>query len=164
MAKTPTDDGEVEEYATAVEVNGIRRTLDAFMLKQEERNTSMESTLDKILGKIDKLSTRAGVPFAEDMGSNVKGKPTAQTDPRHSVPIHAKPVHHTNKSIHFGPTPQTNSRHFYTPPDSTRAQFITGTESEWTTRAIDSGQIDYDLIDCPWDDQELEVFFCNGPT
>ena len=85
MAKTPTDDGEVEEYATAVEVNGIRRTLYAFMQKQEERNTSMESTLDKILGKIDKLSTRAGVPFAEDMGSNVKGKPTAHTNPTFST-------------------------------------------------------------------------------
>jgi hypothetical protein len=115
----------VEEYATAEEVDGIRRTLDSFMKKQDEHNDSMESTLERILGCIEKLS-RAGIPIAEDMGSNAKGKKNAHIDPQHSVPVNAKPVQHTNKSIHFGPPLHNNSRHFYTPPESTRAQFMTG--------------------------------------
>ena len=88
-------DGEVEEYGTTEEVKGIRRTLNSFMKKHDERNTSMESTLEKILGKIDMMSTRAGVPSAEDIGSDVKGKKNAHTGPQHSVPANAKPIQYT---------------------------------------------------------------------
>ena len=91
-------------YATIEEVNGIRRTLDSFMKTQDERSAAMESTLEKILGKIDKLSSREVPPIVEDKGSAVKGKPTV----------------HINKSTHFGPH-QQHPRYFYTPPDSTRA-------------------------------------------
>ena len=67
-------------YATADEVDGIRRTLDSFMKTQEQRNLSMENTLDKILGKLDKLSSREGTPIPEDKGSNMKGKPFTPTN------------------------------------------------------------------------------------
>ena len=45
MVNTTKEEVEIEEYATAKEVNGIRRILDSFMKKREERNDSMEKTL-----------------------------------------------------------------------------------------------------------------------
>jgi hypothetical protein len=84
---TTPKDGDLEEYATVVEVNGIRRTLDSFMKTQEQRNTSMEQTLDKIVGKLDKLFYTDTPPEVEDKSSTVKSKPAV----------------HTNRSLHFGP-------------------------------------------------------------
>ena len=59
-----------EQYATAVEVDGIRRTLDAFMKKQDANNESMKKSLDDVLNSLSKLTTFS----VEDKGSNFKGK------------------------------------------------------------------------------------------
>jgi len=113
------------------------------MKTQEERNTALEHTLDKILGKIEKLSLREEPPIAEDKGSNVKGKP----------------ITHIHKSTHFRPPHQQGSRYFYIPPDSTKAQFFTGSEHGETTRDQDMRETEYDLHDCPWSEMELAVFY-----
>ena len=135
-------DGVLEEYATTAEVNGIRRTLDSFMKDQELRNTSMENTLDKILGKLDKLCLDTP-PGIEDKGSNAK----------------SKPVIHTNKSLHFGPPHPNTNTHFYNPPGSTRAQYVQATDVGMSTTNPEMVYIDYDLHDCPWSDLELEAFY-----
>jgi len=59
-----------EQYATSVEVDGIRRTLDAFMKKQDANNESMKKSLDDVLNSLSKLTTFS----VEDKGSNFKGK------------------------------------------------------------------------------------------
>ena len=59
-----------EQYATAVEVDGIRRTLDAFMKKQDASNESMKKSLDDVLNSLSKLTTFT----VEDKGCNFKGK------------------------------------------------------------------------------------------
>jgi hypothetical protein len=133
----------LEEYATADEVNGIRHTLASFMKTQEQCTAAMENTLDKILGKIDKLFCTDTSPVVEDKGSNVKSKPTV----------------HTNKSLHFGPPQQPNTIHFYTPPGSTRAQFVHASDNGLSTTAPEMITLDYDLHDCPWIDLELEAFY-----
>ena len=130
-------------YATADEVDGIRRTLDSFMKTQEQCNLSMETTLDKILGKLDKLSSREGTPIPEDKGSNMKSKPVVLT----------------NKSVHFGPHQHTHPTYFYVPPNSTRAQFVHVTGTDGTITAHEMNTIDYELHDCPWTDLELEAFY-----
>jgi len=113
------------------------------MKTQEERNTALEHSLDKILGKIEKLSLQEEPPIAEDKGSNVKGKP----------------ITHIHKSTHFRPPHQQGSRYFYIPPDSTKAQFFTGSEHGETTRDQDMRETEYDLHDCPWSEMELAVFY-----
>jgi len=48
---------EEEQYATVVEVDGIRRTLDTFMKRQEASNDAMKRGLDDVLLTLSKLST-----------------------------------------------------------------------------------------------------------
>ena len=79
MVKATGGEVEVEEYATADEVDGIRRTLDSFMKKQEKHNDKMSSTLDKLLVTIDKLAV-------EDKGSSFKGKKPQETSHFYSHP------------------------------------------------------------------------------
>ena len=112
------------------------------MKTQDERSAAMESTLEKILGKIDKLSSREVPPIVEDKGSAVKGMP----------------IVHINKSTHFGPH-QQHPRYFYTPPDSTRAQFVSGVDHGHSSRIYGTAEVYYDLNDCPWSDAELEIFY-----
>jgi len=140
---TTPKDGDLEEYATAVEVNGIRRTLDSFMKTQEQCNTSMEQTLDKIVGKLDKLFYTDTPPEVEDKSSTVKSKPAV----------------HTNRSLHFGPPQHPNYTHFYTPPHLTRAQYIHASDQGMSTTTLEMFQVDYDLHDCPWTELELEAFY-----
>jgi len=140
---TTPQDGELDEYATDEEVNGIRRTLDSFMKTQEQCNVAMENTLEKILGKFDKLYSTDTAPVVEDKGSNAKSKPTI----------------HANKSLHFGPPQQPNTTYYYTPPDSTRAQFVQASDTGLSTTAPEMITIDYDLHDYPWTDVELEAFY-----
>jgi flagellar hook-associated protein FlgK len=61
---------EEEQYATAVEVDGIRRTLDQFMKRQYASNEAMKKSLDDVLLSLSKLSVSA----VEDKGSSFKGK------------------------------------------------------------------------------------------
>ena len=58
-------------------------------------------------------------------------------------------VHHT----------PPNTTHFYTPPDSTRAQFIHATDQGISTTAPEMFLVDYDLHDCPRTELKLEAFY-----
>jgi len=44
-----TDPVESNQFATAAEVDGIRRTLDEFMKSQEETNNTVKASLDQLL-------------------------------------------------------------------------------------------------------------------
>jgi hypothetical protein len=154
---TPTD-GEVEEYATADEVDGIRRTLDKFMKKQDERHDALEGTLDKLLLSLNKLTGQATIPPPEDRGSNVKGKHTAAP---HSVKLGSSipPVGtHVNKSVKYGDPPPGDHRKFYAPPSSTKAHILYSDGPDWSTMGNASGAQNDMCDDCPWDEQELEYF------
>ena len=87
-------EGEIEEFATADEADGIRRTLDKFMKKQDERHDALEGTLDKLLLSLNKLYAQSPSPPPEDIGSTTKGKnnekPTSTIPPIH---------HHFSKSV-----------------------------------------------------------------
>jgi hypothetical protein len=137
---TPTD-GEVEEYATADEVDGIRRTLDKFMKKQDERHDALEGTLDKLLLSLNKLTGQATIPPPEDRGSNVKGKHTAAP-----------------QSVKYGDPPPGDHRKFYAPPSSTKAHILYSDGPDWSTMGNASGAQNDMCDDCPWDEQELEYF------
>jgi len=71
---------EEEQYATAVEVDGIRRTLDQFMKRQDASNEAMKKSLDDVLLSLSKLSVSA----VEDKGSSFKGKKPQNPRPDHT--------------------------------------------------------------------------------
>jgi hypothetical protein len=82
MAKIADQSGEGEEtpydrrYATATEVDGLRRTVDNFMKNQEQRNETMALNLDQIMSYMSIIGAQVGVQQIEDKGSNVKGNDT----------------------------------------------------------------------------------------
>ena len=71
---------EEEQYATAAEVDGIRRTLDQFMKRQDASNEAMKKSLDDVLLSLSKLSVSA----VEDKGSSFKGKKPQNPRPDHT--------------------------------------------------------------------------------
>jgi hypothetical protein len=88
-------------YATAHEVDAIRRTLDKLMKKQYAFNSTMENSLGKLVASVDKLTTKVGVQAPEDMGSNVKGKHTAIGQQGTKPPFVPQHTIHVNKSNSF---------------------------------------------------------------
>lgn len=81
-------------FASAVEVDGVRPTLDSFMKQQEASKLGFQAGIDKILSIITTPNAIGQPVLPEDKGSNVKGKniPTQQTQqfptgvqPRHVV-------------------------------------------------------------------------------
>lgn len=106
------DDEETEtQYATAVEVYGIRRTLDQFMKRQEENNSMMKAKLDKLLLHFCNSSLNRETP--EGKGSNFKGKRIQQP--------HTSYAH---KSHYIGQSSQFAQQQLYRPPPMTRAQYM----------------------------------------
>lgn len=63
------------QFATADEVDGIRRTLDEFMKTQEAHNQAVQKNFDQLMGYLHKLAAQPSLPSAEDKGSNFKGNP-----------------------------------------------------------------------------------------
>lgn len=69
------DDKEEEiVFAVAVDVDGLRRTLDNFMKQQEESNHNFHAGIEKILSLFGNYFTHPHTLFPKDKGSNVKGK------------------------------------------------------------------------------------------
>lgn len=66
-------------YATAVEVDGIRRTLDQFMTQQETTNQKLQAGIDKILTLIKNPPIQHQPILPEDKGSTIKGKNIPQS-------------------------------------------------------------------------------------
>jgi hypothetical protein len=64
-------------YATAVEVDGLRRTLDKFMKDQETQNNSINNSLEKLLKLAEISGAKLQDTTPEDKGSNTKGKNTS---------------------------------------------------------------------------------------
>jgi hypothetical protein len=54
--ETPYD----SSYATTREVDGLRRTSDSFMKKQEQHNDTMALNLDQIISYMRKVAARVG--------------------------------------------------------------------------------------------------------
>lgn len=77
-------------YATAVEVDAIRRTVDQLIKKQDQTTVEIQANMDKILQFMQTIQIQQQLP--EDRGSTVKGKeippstPVAQPHPHTSTP------------------------------------------------------------------------------
>ena len=149
-----TEKKQEELYATAVEVDGIRRTLDLFMKEQKQQNDSITESLDEIRQLLTKPPVSV---FPEDKGSTIKGKGVPKTHP-------PPPIGHTHRSIHMG----SNSvmAHIYDPHASTRVRHMHSDPFEWSRRAQGHEYVQKDHIfdepgleDCPWDEQELLAFY-----
>lgn len=61
MARGVEDEEEMA-FATAAEVDGIHRTLDQFMKRQEEINQGFQSGIDKILHLLTSTTTQPQQP------------------------------------------------------------------------------------------------------
>ena len=68
------DDVVQEAYATATEVNGIRRTLDEFMKTQDQQNERVQKNFDDLFLAIQKITGQPSGELPEDKGSTVKVK------------------------------------------------------------------------------------------
>ena len=80
-----TEPVDPSQFATATEVDGLRRTLDEFMKNQDDVNQSIKSSLDKILSQFT-INPQMGVPAPEDKGSNIKGKEQVAPPPQFQFP------------------------------------------------------------------------------
>ena len=80
-----TEPVDPSQFATATEVDGLRRTLDEFMKTQDDVNQSIKSSLDKILSQFT-INPQMGVPAPEDKGSNIKGKEQVAPPPQFQFP------------------------------------------------------------------------------
>jgi hypothetical protein len=120
------------EFASALEVNGIRNTLDQFMKKQDLFNDAFQKGLDKILSKLGEDSNLVHV---EDIGSSTKAKETADN---HQVNKPQQPPDPQNfltyTSLNDPPTPMaTTHPRYYTPPPVLRARMIQQQQAEIST-------------------------------
>lgn len=99
ILKVKVDGIEVEEeqYATAVEVDGIRRTLDSFMKKQDASNDAMKKGLEDVLATITKL----GISQAQDKSSSYKGKKPQTTRHFYSPPHSTQVQFHLPEEINW---------------------------------------------------------------
>lgn len=68
------ENGDDLQYATADEVDGIRRTLDQFMKTQEENNQKFQAGIDQILYLMSNSVTPSPQKLPEDKGSTFKDK------------------------------------------------------------------------------------------
>ena len=87
---------EDEQYATSVEVDGIRRTLTNFMKTQEASNEAMKKGLDDVLTTLAKLNG----PSVDDKGSSFKGKDPQHTNPQHSTHAYVPALDEINGGHH----------------------------------------------------------------
>jgi len=85
-----------EQYATSVEVDGIRRTLTDFMKTQEASNEAMKKGLDDVLTTLAKL----GGSLVEDKGSSFKGKNPKPPNPEHSTHAYVPPIEDITRANH----------------------------------------------------------------
>lgn len=108
-------------FASAMEVDGIRRTLDMFMKQQEASNKKFQAGIDQILSFINNPPV-----LPEDKGSNVKGKniPPSPTPQFTVVPQHKNfaHIHGNHGETSKGPIPQPSTMAMHnTPPDPNMA-------------------------------------------
>lgn len=131
-------------YASVVEVEKLRSTLDSFILKKEEQNKVLESSLDKILTSLNNLASSSGT---EDKGSAFKATIVSPT-----------PLVQANKSMHMRNDVSRTHQQVYTPPPDVRAQIHHMDDTPWFTKAP-SGDFDEEWIaDCPWRAKDRGLF------
>lgn len=120
MANKDDNTVEVEEYTTSTEVNGIRRTLDQFMKKQDQFNVKMASTMDQLMELMMRTSVSTDSPLHENKGSSAKGNLIKPSDPQF-VPKPSMPNIQLRKSQFGAPSGIEHHKHDYTPPPKLRA-------------------------------------------
>ena len=150
---TKIDDVVQEAYATATEVNGIRRTLDEFMKTQDQQNERVQKNFDDLFLAIQKITGQPSGELPEDKGSTVKVK-------NKQVYQQPNPTFRHHRSQIGGPNSVMAGKQFYMPPPDSRArvQFMNQEGPEWSTRATgyDFHHAEYDqmfmeeeMYDCP---------------
>lgn len=119
------------QFATADEVDGIRRTLDMFMKKQEVTNQKLQTGIGQILALINNPPVQHQTTLPEDKGSTIKGKNIQF----HSVqqplgPVYVKqfakdPGNQLEANKMFMPQSHTFAKHNTPPEIATMTQFQT---------------------------------------
>jgi hypothetical protein len=161
VSETPYD----ARYATAVEVDGLRRTFDSFMKKQDQHNDTMAVNLDKIMSYMTQVAAKVGVPNMEDKGSNVKANELSEGFAPQKPPPRPRVEFQLNKSLHI-PEGTDNSQHqHYHPPPVQVVHYYDPEELEWgNKKPIEQwrnphySEVEYGWEDCPWTPQEIEAF------
>lgn len=113
----------VQPYAIAVQVDGIRRTLDLLMKQQQERNIKMQTNIDYIVQFLNTTNGKQPTTEHEDKGSNIKGKnlPPTQHSFHHVQHQHTttaqKPSYHYEdfgrEPLHYQSKPHWFTRAYY---------------------------------------------------
>jgi hypothetical protein len=106
-------------YATAVEVDGLRR-LTEFMKDQEAQNKSINSSLEKLLKLAEDSGAKLQDPLPEDKGSNTKGK---NANASYQIPRHRRQEYYrgdpsVHKKVNFAPSSSTMTHKPSTPHPS----------------------------------------------
>lgn len=154
-----TEPVDPSQFATATEVDGIRRTLDEFMKTQDQVNQSIKDSLNKILQRFS-TTPQSGIPLPEDKGSSMKGKgQPAQPPPipfhhaqssnwhNHQPPAHPQ-FRHANPYLHMPPDEASYYAMYHHPSQhnwSTQGQYVFG--DEYGEEGFD---YDQDWQDHPW--------------
>jgi len=81
------------QFATATEVDGIRRTLDSFMKQQEDHNHQLNSKFYQVMSYLTKMADKSNTVIVEDASSNIN-----ETHP--SAPQNFGQVRPTNLHLH----------------------------------------------------------------
>lgn len=117
------------------EVEKLKSTLDSFILKHEEQNKVLESSLDKVLSS---LNTLAGSSGTEDKGSAFKGNA-----------ISPPPITLANTSVHMRNDLSRFHQQVYTPPPAVTAQVHNLQSTPWFTKEPSGEDEDEGNADCP---------------
>lgn len=173
-----------QPFATAVEVDGLRRTLDQFMKKQDQHNTLLAQSIEKLTATVNQLVAERGSLTPEDKGSAVKGNEVHTPDPQF-LPKPSQPILNINKSVTGNRGMGEQPKQYYTPPPKLRAQMhknsanhgLHGSEHHnWSTHgqniaySVDDrdeeedGSITFKQFDENKDSQHLEYFNAPEPV
>lgn len=133
-------------FASVEELEKLRSTLDSFIVKQEEQNKVLESSLDKILTSLNNLATSSGT---EDKASAFE-----------TTVISPAPLLTTgNRSVHVRHDVSRAHQQVDTPPPGVTAQIQHLEGTPWFTKAPSPDEDEEGLADCPWTAKQLEDFF-----
>ncbi|CAN6311920.1 unnamed protein product [Urochloa humidicola] len=155
MAESADEVAYDTRYASAVELDSIRRTLDQFMKKQEQSNDVLATALDKLAQSVDILGSKLGFGAPEEKGSYYKGKGQQVSN----YPSTSRIL----KSQLIGQSSQLAQNHIYRPPHVRRAHFMHNFDdhNHWSTNGqvegFDDNVEDEKYEDMHGEDNEWDV-------
>jgi hypothetical protein len=160
-------------YASADEVDGLRRSFDSFVQKQEHHNDTMALNLDQIMSYMTRVAAKVGVVQLEDKGSNYKAAGFSEDNAPKNTPNPRVDLQ-THKSVYVPEGNHSAHPQYYVPPNTHNVHYYDSEHLEGRHRATDpmthnyakgkTPEVPYDTDveylwnDCPWTPQEIEAF------